>query len=454
MPEIFLIEDDPTLSKNLRLILEEEGYQVKSFSTAEEVLKDLSSHLPDLVITDIKLPGKSGLDILSWLNSHAPDIPVIIITAFATLDNAIQALRLGARDYIKKPFQPEEILMAIKKVLSWERLKEENVWLRQELERRDRFEELVGKSEAMQEVYRKIEKVALADIPVLITGESGTGKELVARAIHRRSKRKNGRFIPVNCGAIPETLMESELFGHEKGAFTSAGERKKGLLEVSDGGTLFLDEIGNLPLPLQAKMLRFLQDGEFFRVGGTTPLKVNTRIISATNRDLEEEVKKGNFREDLYYRVQGVSIHLPPLRERKEDIPLLVEHFRKKYNREAGNRKKKFSREVMDRFLSYPWPGNVRELENVVRACLVLSDTETIQVEDLPPRLRGETHKEKTSLTLIEEREKSEREYLIRILRETGGNISQASRIAGISRRHFYKKLRDYGIEPEKWRKR
>ncbi len=454
MPEIFLIEDDPTLSKNLRLILEEEGYQVKSFSTAEEVLKDLSSHLPDLVITDIKLPGKSGLDILSWLNSHAPDIPVIIITAFATLDNAIQALRLGARDYIKKPFQPEEILMAIKKVLSWERLKEENVWLRQELERRDRFEELVGKSEAMQEVYRKIEKVALADIPVLITGESGTGKELVARAIHRRSKRKNGRFIPVNCGAIPETLMESELFGHEKGAFTSAGERKKGLLEVSDGGTLFLDEIGNLPLPLQAKMLRFLQDGEFFRVGGTTPLKVNTRIISATNRDLEEEVKKGNFREDLYYRVQGVSIHLPPLRERKEDIPLLVEHFRKKYNREAGNRKKKFSREVMDRFLSYPWPGNVRELENVVRACLVLSDTETIQVEDLPPRLRGETHKEKTSLTLIEEREKSEREYLIRILRETGGNISRASRIAGISRRHFYKKLRDYGIEPEKWRKR
>ena len=454
MPEIFLIEDDPTLSKNLRLILEEEGYRVKSFSAAEEVLRDLSSHLPDLVITDIKLPGKSGLDILSWLNSHAPDIPVIIITAFATLDNAIQALRLGARDYIKKPFQPEEILMAIKKVLSWERLKEENVWLRQELERRDRFEELIGKSEAMQEVYRKIEKVALADIPVLITGESGTGKELVARAIHRRSKRKNGRFIPVNCGAIPETLMESELFGHEKGAFTSAGERKKGLLEVSDGGTLFLDEIGNLPLPLQAKMLRFLQDGEFFRVGGTTPLKVNTRIISATNRDLEEEVKKGNFREDLYYRVQGVSIHLPPLRERKEDIPLLVEHFRKKYNREAGNRRKKFSREVMDRFLSYPWPGNVRELENVVRACLVLSDTETIQVEDLPPRLRGETHKKKTSLTLIEEREKSEREYLIRILRETGGNISRASRIAGISRRHFYKKLRDYGIEPEKWRKR
>lgn len=426
-----------------------------SFPTAEEAEEKLREISPDLVITDLKLPGISGLEFVSRLKERAPRVPVIIITAYATLNSAVEAIRLGARDYLVKPFHPEKVILSLKRILELEELKEENRWLREELSRRDKFEEMVGKSAAMQKVYNLIEKIAPSGVPVLIVGESGTGKELVARAIHKRSTRKEGKFVPVNCGAIPETLIESELFGHEKGAFTGATEKKKGLLEISHGGTLFLDEVGDLPLSVQMKLLRFLQEKEFVRVGGTNPIKVDTRIISATNKNLEEEIEKGNFRKDLYYRIQAVILPLPPLREREEDIPILVEHFLSKYKNEGVEKKKKrFSPEAMELLTAYPWPGNVRELENVVRGCIALSEGSLIGVDSLPPRLK-ERREKKNALrgSWAEMQKKFAERYIREILKEAGGNVSRASRMAGISRRHFYEKMKEYNIDPEEVRR-
>ena len=456
MPLIFLVEDDEALRKNLSVLLEEENFQVISFPTAEEAEEKLQNISPDLVITDLKLPGIDGLEFISRIKNSFPHLPVIIITAYATLDSAVEAIRLGARDYLIKPFPPEKVLLSLKRILELEELKEENQWLKEELSRREKFEEMVGKSSPMREVYELIEKVARSDVPVLIVGESGTGKELVARAIHKRSPRREGKFVPVNCGAIPETLMESELFGHEKGAFTGATEKKKGLLEISHGGTLFLDEVGDLPLSVQMKLLRFLQEKEFVKVGGTNSIKVDTRVISATNKSLEKEIEKGNFREDLYYRIQAVIIPLPPLRERKEDIPLLVEHFLHKYQNESmGKRKKEFTSEAMELLLNYHWPGNVRELENVVRGCIALSEGDFIGEKNLPPCLKETTEKIDTSWgSWAEMQRKFQESYIRETLKKAGGNVSRASRIAGISRRHFYEKMKEYHIDPEEIRNR
>ncbi|NOZ63848.1 MAG: sigma-54-dependent Fis family transcriptional regulator [Caldiserica bacterium] len=451
MPLIILVEDDAGLRKNLSFLLQEEGFQVVSFPTAEEAEEKLREISPDLVITDLRLPGISGLEFVSHLKEKAPRVPVIIITAYATLSSAVEAIRLGARDYLIKPFHPEKVILSLKRILELEELKEENRWLKEELSRRDKFEEMIGKSAAMQNVYNLIEKIAPSGVPVLIVGESGTGKELVARAIHKRSTRKEGKFVPVNCGAIPETLIESELFGHEKGAFTGATEKKKGLLEISHGGTLFLDEVGDLPLSVQMKLLRFLQEREFVRVGGTSHIKVDTRIISATNKNLEEEIEKGNFRKDLYYRIQAVILPLPPpLKERKEDIPILVEHFLGKYKNEGVEKKKKrFSSEAMKLLTAYSWPGNVRELENVVRGCIALSEGALIDVDSLPPRLRKSRGQKNALLGSWAEMQKEFAERYIReILKEAGGNVSKASRMAGISRRHFYEKMKEYNIDP------
>jgi len=456
MPLIFLVEDDKALRENLSILLEEESFQVISFPTAEEAEEKLQNISPDLVITDLKLPGIDGLEFISRIKNSFPHLPVIIITAYATLDSAVEAIRLGARDYLIKPFPPEKVLLSLKRILELEELKEENQWLKEELSRREKFEEMVGKSSPMREVYELIEKVARSDVPVLIVGESGTGKELVARAIHKRSPRREGKFVPVNCGAIPETLMESELFGHEKGAFTGATEKKKGLLEISHGGTLFLDEVGDLPLSVQMKLLRFLQEKEFVKVGGTNSVKVDTRVISATNKNLEKEIEKGNFREDLYYRIQAVIIPLPPLRERKEDIPLLVEHFLRKYQNESmEKRKKEFTPEAMELLLNYHWPGNVRELENVVRGCIALSEGDFIGEENLPPCLKETTGKINTSWgSWAEMQRKFQESYIRETLKKAGGNVSRASRIAGISRRHFYEKMKEYHIDPEEIRSR
>jgi len=429
---------------------------VVAFPAAEEAEEKLKTISPDLVITDLKLPGISGLEFVSHLKKKYPQVPVIIITAYATLSSAVEAIRLGARDYLIKPFHPEKVILSLRRILELEELKEENRWLKEELSRRDKFEEMVGKSSSMQTVYNLIEKIAPSGVPVLIVGESGTGKELVARAIHKRSARKEGKFVPVNCGAIPETLIESELFGHEKGAFTGATEKKKGLLEISHAGTLFLDEVGDLPLSVQMKLLRFLQEKEFVRVGGTTPIKVDTRIISATNKNLEEEIEKGNFRKDLYYRIQAVVLPLPPLRERKGDIPILVEHFLNKYRDEGVNkREKRFSAEAMELLTAYSWPGNVRELENVVRGCIALSEGTLIGVDSLPPRLKEGRRKEsRWRGSWAEMQKKFAEKYIREILKEAGGNVSRASRMAGISRRHFYEKMKEFNVNPEEARGR
>ncbi|MBU1048345.1 MAG: sigma-54 dependent transcriptional regulator [Candidatus Omnitrophica bacterium] len=458
------------MRKTLSSILEEEGFLPVQAAQAKEGLKILSKENISLVISDIKMPQMDGIQFLRQMRSKGYDIPVIFITAYGSFDSAVEALRLGAYDYITKPFEPETVIHTIQHALEHKKLTEENIYLKEELQRKSGFEELIGDAGCMKKVYALIEKVAQSKVPVLLRGESGTGKELVARAIHKRSGRKDKNFVVINCGALPETLLESEIFGHEKGAFTGADKKKLGIFEVGNEGTIFLDEIGDLSLSVQMKLLRFLQSEEFIRVGGIAPIKVDVRIISATNKNLEKLIEEKKFRDDLYYRINTVSINIPPLRDRKDDIPLLIDHFLKKYSKEDNVPLKKVSTEVFRIICEYPWRGNVRELENLIRAVLVLSKENIIKIEDLPPVIRrinshdassqehndislsssGSEQKETFSFKQI--REKAEKEYLIYILRQAQGNITRASKLAGLSRRHFYDKLQQYGIEPRKLR--
>lgn len=458
--KILIVEDEPNMRKTLSSILQEEEYATLDTGKAKQGLEILSKENISLIISDIRMPEMDGLRFLRNLRETGYDIPVILITAYGSFDSAVEALRLGAYDYITKPFNPEAIVHTVKRALEHKKLEEENVFLKEELEKKAGFEELVGNTECMREVYSLIEKVADSKVPVLLTGESGTGKELATRAIHKRSPRKNKKFVIVNCGALPETLLESEIFGHEKGAFTGADKRKLGIFEVGDEGTIFLDEIGDLSMSIQMKLLRFLQSGEFMRVGGVAPIKVNVRIISATNKNLEKLIKEDKFRRDLYYRINTVFVNIPPLRERKEDIPLLVSHFLQKYSKEDNIPPKKISDKALNALTKYDWPGNVRELENLIRAVMVLSDGDMIKIKDLPDKIWKESiptnnrgvsadaifsGREKESLGDI--REKAEKDYFINLLKTVGGNISKASKIAGISRRHIYDKLKKYGIK-------
>ncbi len=459
--KILIVEDEPNMRKTLSSILEEEFISVQA-GQAKEGLKILSEENISLVISDIKMPQMDGIEFLREIRTKGYEIPVIIITAYGSFDSAVEALRLGAYDYITKPFEPETVVHTVRRALEHKKLSQENIYLKEELERKSGFEELVGDSDSMENVYALIEKVADSKVPVLLRGESGTGKELVARAIHKRSTLKDKNFVVINCGALPETLLESEIFGHEKGAFTGADKKKLGIFEVADGGTIFLDEIGDLSLSVQMKLLRFLQSGEFIRVGGTVPLKVDVRIISATNKNLEKLIEEKKFRDDLYYRINTVSINIPPLRERKGDIPLLTDHFIKKYSKEDNVPLKRISSETVQILCEYSWRGNVRELENLIRALLVLSKGNTINTEDLPPAIRqtdkydtgtGEINnfsEQEEDLSFKQTREKAEKVYLIDTLKKAEGNISKASKLAGLSRRHFYDKLQQYGINPRK----
>ncbi|MBW1839052.1 MAG: sigma-54-dependent Fis family transcriptional regulator [Deltaproteobacteria bacterium] len=386
---ILVVEDEVSTRDTMLDLLSEAGYEVQGAQDGVEAVEMVKEHSFNLVITDLKMPKRDGLQVLEEVKKVNPQIMVIVCTGYGTIDTAVKAMRLGAYDYITKPIKTEEIKLVVQRAMEHQRLQAENVLLQKQLKTKYRFKNLIGDSDLMQQVFQFIEKIAATNSTVLICGESGTGKELVAKAVHYNSDRKDAPMIPVNCGAIPEDLLESELFWYERGAFTGALKTKIGRFELADGGTVFLDEIGDMSPALQVKILRVLQEHEFERVGGVKSIKVDIRVVAATHRDLEKAVKQGVFREDLYYRLNVIPITIPPLRERKSDIPLLIHHFTKKFNRGKKQNVKGISQESMNCLLRYHWPGNVRELENIIERLVILKGEGMIEKEDLPEKLLG-----------------------------------------------------------------
>jgi len=445
---VLIAEDKESMRRSLTRLFSDKGYEVAEAASGEEALARFSEMEVDLVVTDIQMEGMTGLDLLAEIKKRSPQTPVLVMTAFGTVENAVEAMRHGAFDYLLKPFSLSEVEARVEKALEQRRLLTENRYLKQTIDQS--VGKMIGRSEKMQQVHRLIEKVAPHTSPVLILGETGTGKELVAREICQRSPRAERPFIPVNCGAIPENLLESELFGYEKGAFTGAAAQKKGWLELAEGGTLFLDEIGELPLSLQVKLLRFLQEREFQRVGGTKTIKVDVRLIAATHRDLKQEIVEHRFREDLYYRIRVIEIHLPPLRERLGDALELAAYFLQKFNQEL-HKNLRFLPETLDLLTIYSWPGNVRELENVIERAAVLAEGEAVRTEDLPPEFQSISVPEGSSegpseMGLTERLELMEREIIRKTLDETQGNQTQAARVLRLHRSSLQYKMRKYGL--------
>ena len=446
-----VVEDEEPFRAVVGEILQTAGYLPVLCASGEEAIALAEKRAFDVVISDVRLgDGADGMDVLSALQRLQPRTPVILMTAFGDVENVMKAIQQGAYDYISKfPFQPRELIQTVERALERRRLLAESRGQRREV--KSRLREIVGRSPAMLDVYKLVARVAVSMSTVLVVGESGSGKELVARAIHNHSPRAAGPFVAVNCTALTETLLESELFGHAKGAFTGAIQSKRGLFEEAQGGTLFLDEIGDINPKLQAQLLRVLQEGEIRRVGGSEPIRVDVRVVAATNRDLEEEVRSGRFREDLYFRINVVTIHLPPLRERREDIPLLVDHFLNKYAQREGRSEAGISDDAMHLLAQYSWPGNVRELENVIERALALSKGGIILPSDLPRELRGESEKSaspaqssSSGMALIEDRPtlaELEQRYVSLILQQEGGNKKRAAEILGIDRRTLYRTL-------------
>jgi DNA-binding NtrC family response regulator len=449
---VLLVDDEQGVRTSLKMVLEP-SYEVICAGEAEEALDLFRKECPNLVLLDVILPGMDGMAILQTIREEDPDIPVIMLTATKTVKTAVDAMKLGAADYITKPFEVEELRLIVAKTLQAGDLQREVRYLRAQVSNRYGFHNLVGKSRAMQEIYSKIEQVADSRTTVLITGESGTGKELVARALHFNSGRRDRPFIALNCAALPETLIESELFGHEKGAFTDAQARRVGQFELANGGTLFLDEVGDLSLATQAKLLRVLQEREFTRIGGVHPVKVDVRIMAATNKNLEELLARKEFREDLYYRINVVSLYLPPLRERREDIPALANHFLMKRLEEDNRTPQEFSKEAMELLSKYHWPGNVRELENVIEQAIVWSSGGLITAEHLPSTLKNETRSDSLREETLSGRlslEKAvlefEREIILDALKRTDYVQTHASALLGISRRMLKYRMDMLGI--------
>jgi two-component system NtrC family response regulator len=442
---ILIIDDEPKMCKVLKFALEPEGYSVATAENAETGLETFSKSPFDLVITDLKMPGKDGLFVLGKVKKQSPQTEVIMMTAYATAQNAVEAMKKGAYDYIIKPFEMDELKLKVQHIMEKRRLTEENIQLKEELKDRYSLENMVGQSGLMQEVYKMVERVAPTDATVLIRGESGTGKELVALAIHHLSPRASEPFVAVNCGALPESLLESELFGHEKGAFTGADKMKIGRFELAGHGTIFLDEIGDISPSIQIKLLRVLQNRQIERLGGTQTIQIKARTIAATNRNLEDALKDGGFREDLYYRINVFPINLPPLREHQEDIPDLVAHFLKKFGREE----QAIEPEALELLMKYRWPGNVRELENIVERSLIMSTTGIIRVEDLPPHIRNvSVSSVNTSIEIPSQGlslEDVEKKLIQNALKEAGGNKSRAAKLLGITRRKLYSMMERLG---------
>ena len=448
---ILVLDDEADMVENCRRILSRDGYECLTTTDAEEALRLIESERPDLVLTDLKMPTIDGLEMLARVRELSPQTPVIMLTAFATVESAVAAVKAGAFDYLPKPFTLDQLRVAVERALGQRRLALENLRLREQLQETYAFENIVGRSAAMAQVFELVRKAARSEASILIIGESGTGKELIARAIHANSPRAAEAFVAVDCASLPENLLESELFGHEKGSFTGALAAKQGLMEVAHHGTLFLDEIGELPAGLQVKLLRALQERQIRRVGGTKQIDVDIRLVSATNRDLRDLASKGTFREELYYRINVIAVALPPLRSRKGDVALLAHTFLKKYGLNHAILRG-FDPEALAALEAYSWPGNVRELQNIIERACALAEGETVTLQDLPEHIRQSQSavgqalpRLDTSFSLKEAREKwlgqLETAYVKDLLQRHDGNVSQAARAAGIDRKTFHRLL-------------
>ncbi len=446
---VLVVEDEPLMRSIIVQLARSDGYEVFEAPSAELALDIFEREKIDVAILDLNLTsGGNGVELLGRLRDRDQELMGIIVTAYASVESAVEALHKGAYDYITKPFANEHLKAVLRNALKEKHLFQENRYLHHELREKYRFENIIGKSDAIEQIFRMMEKVARTDSSVLITGESGTGKELVARAIHFSSERANGRFLPINCGALPENLLESELFGYKKGAFTGAGQDKVGLLKAADKGTVFFDEIGEMPLALQVKLLRALQERECYPLGSNDPVAFDVRVLCATNRILEAEVRAGRFREELLYRINVININLPALRDRKDDIPLLANHFLRKSEKSLGRTGMRFSKGAMRLLLNYPWPGNVRELENTVERAAILAETDVIHSHDLPDKLRSPSSAavsniDSNGLTL----EELEREHIKRVLEKVDGDKARAAQALGIHLSTLYRKVQRYRLD-------
>ena len=446
---ILIIDDEGSIRNTLSGVLKDEGFNVLLAEDAEKGLSLVKEEGPDLILLDIWMPGMDGMEALKRIKVETPSVPVIMMSGHGTIETAVQATKLGAYDFVEKPLSLDKILLCAGNALSLHRLEEENKRLR---EKYSEWHEMVGESGAMKKLKEQINTVAPSNAWVLITGENGTGKELVASLIHRKSQRRKKPFIDVNCAAIPEELIESELFGHEKGAFTGAVSSKRGKFDLANGGTLFLDEIGDMSLKTQSKILRIIQEQRFERVGGEKSVQVDVRVIAATNKDLLEEIRLGNFREDLYYRLNVVPFEVPPLRERQEDIPMLIDKFVPLYCADAGAEEKRFEMDALKVLELYSWPGNVRELKNLVERLVIMTPGATIKKADLPPSISGEVkqgHTFEKYATLKEAKSSFERDFIVEKLLENEGNISKTAGAIGVERSNLHKKIKTYGLDIE-----
>lgn len=450
MAKIVIIDDEPAMVEVISTLCRENGHQAFPFSSAEKAMESVEAISPHVVIADIKMDKFSGFDVLERCREILPQTAVILITAYASVEKAVEAMKKGAYDYVTKPFKIDELKLTVQRALDFQAALRENVILKKELKHKYRFENIVGSSRSMQLIYQLINKVADTDSTILIQGESGTGKELVARALHFNSRRQHHPFVAINCSALPENLLESELFGHKKGSFTGAFQDKMGLFEEAEQGTIFLDEVNSMAISLQTKLLRVLQERTLRRVGDTKTVPVNVRVVAASNETLVDKVRAGKFREDLYYRLAVIPLDMPPLRERPEDIPLLVSHFLQKNAAQANVEARKIEPEAIDQLSAYSWPGNVRELENAIERASALCDDATIRPADLPPQVQGRaapiSFKESTAALPLDQRLDEfvalrEREYIDHIMRHHGGSREKTATVLGISMATLYRKL-------------
>lgn len=453
---ILVIDDSPDILTQFASFLKEEGFEVDTALDGPTAISKIDKKFFDLILTDLKMPGMDGMEVLRYVQENSPDSICIILTGYGTVKNAVEAIKLGAFDYLTKLIKFDEILITLKRALEYRNLRRENINLKSQLKKKYRFENIIGDSDKMQKIFEVIEKVADSDSTILILGESGTGKELIAKAIHYNSYRRDGPFIPVNCAAIPSELLESELFGHEKGAFTNAIRTRIGRFELANGGTIFLDEIGDMSPFLQSKLLRVLQDRQFERIGGIKTIKTDIRVIAATHQDLKSAVEQKRFREDLYYRLNVIPIHLPPLRERKSDIPLLAYHFLEHFNRTKKKKIKGFTKEAMEKLLQYDWPGNVRELENTIERVVILLDNDLITPQDLPEKFQNISRDELDYEIIIPDEGISleaavnefEKKLILQALKKTGWVKNKAARLLNLNRTTLIEKIKRQNLQP------